>query len=204
MSDIDLSAVLFWLFAALTCSGAVGVVICQNIVRMAACLIVSLSATAGLFFLLGADFVAATQLLVYVGGTLVLLIFGVMLTASGPYVQLKMSTGEALLAAGVGGLFLAVIGITVLNPQTSWSEAAHSQAEATTNQQGDTARSIGLRLVGLPADNKIGARKGQGSDTGYLLPFEIVSVHLLVVLIGAAYMARAKRRNPPSSEPTQS
>ena len=51
-----------------------------------------------------------------------------------------------------------------------------------------------MRLVGLPADHHIGNRKGQGGNTGYLLPFEIISVHLLVVLIGAAYLARAKRR----------
>jgi len=199
---------LFWLFAGLTCGGAVGVVISRNIVRMAFCLIVSLGSTAGLFFLLEADFVGATQLLVYVGGTLVLLIFGVMLTGSGPFSQLKMSPAETFLGATVGGLFLAVVAFTVIT--VDWdavSSAAarglssHDKHRSTsvaadnpTEQQGDTARAIGLRLVGLPADHHIGNRKGQGGNTGYLLPFEIISVHLLVVLIGAAYLARAKRR----------
>ncbi len=77
--------ILFLIFAAATCGGALAVVFSQNVARMAFWLIVSLGSTSGLFFLLRADFVGATQLLIYVGGTVVLLIFGVMLTASGPY-----------------------------------------------------------------------------------------------------------------------
>ena len=75
---------LFLLFATSTCLGAIAVVISQSVVRMAFWLVVSLGSVAGLFFLADADFVAATQLLIYVGGTLVLLIFGIMLTPSGP------------------------------------------------------------------------------------------------------------------------
>ena len=60
------------------------VVVTGNIVRMACYLVVSLAAVAGLFFLAGADFLGAVQLMVYVGGTMVLLVFGVMLTARGP------------------------------------------------------------------------------------------------------------------------
>ncbi len=62
---------------------------------MAFWLIVSLGSTSGLFFLLRADFVGATQLLIYVGGTVVLLIFGVMLTASGPFLRIRTSLGRA-------------------------------------------------------------------------------------------------------------
>jgi NADH:ubiquinone oxidoreductase subunit 6 (subunit J) len=84
----------FLLFALITCAFAVAVVVASNIVRMAFYLIMSLGATAGVFFLAGADFVAAMQLLIYVGGTLVLLIFGVMLTAQGPFISMK--TGGAM------------------------------------------------------------------------------------------------------------
>ena len=59
--------------------------------------------------------------------------------------------------------------------------------------QGNTARPIGLKLIGISLQD-VGADADEPLSTGYLLPFEIVSVHLLVVLIGAAYMARAKRR----------
>ena len=78
-------SVLFTVFALATCLSAVAVVLSQTVVRMAFWLIITLGSTAALFFLADADFVGAAQLLIYVGGTLVLLVFGVMLTASGPY-----------------------------------------------------------------------------------------------------------------------
>ncbi len=81
MEAINWHTCFFLLFAAIACVLAVAVVITGNIVRMAAYLIVSLGAVAGLFFLAGADFLGAVQLMVYVGGTMVLLVFGVMLTA---------------------------------------------------------------------------------------------------------------------------
>ena len=62
----------FFLCASVACLFAVGVLLATNIVRMAFYLVISLSATAGLFFLAGADFVGAMQLMIYVGGTLVL------------------------------------------------------------------------------------------------------------------------------------
>src|SRR5215475_2148350 len=99
----------FMLFSLVACVFALLVVVSSNIVRMAFYLLLSLGATAGLFFLAGADFVGAMQLMIYVGGTLVLLVFGVMLTAQGPFVSMKTSSGEWILAALVGGSLLAVL-----------------------------------------------------------------------------------------------
>ncbi|HEX3868882.1 MAG TPA: NADH-quinone oxidoreductase subunit J, partial [Pirellulales bacterium] len=76
MNPINWHSFFFLLFALVACGFAVAVVLSTNIVRMALYLILSLGATAGLFFLAGADFVAAMQLMIYVGGTLVLLVFG--------------------------------------------------------------------------------------------------------------------------------
>ena len=70
------------------------VVVTQNIVRAAVWLLFTLVGASAVYFLLGADFVGATQLIVYVGGTLVLVVFGVMLTAQGPFVNLKTGAGE--------------------------------------------------------------------------------------------------------------
>src|SRR6186713_1605361 len=92
----------FLLFSLIACAFALAVVVSSNIVRMAFYLVLSLGATAGLFFLAGADFVGAMQLLIYVGGTLVLLVFGVMLTAKGPFISMKTRAGEWVLAAIVG------------------------------------------------------------------------------------------------------
>jgi hypothetical protein len=98
---------LFWLFhdGAVTIFGiaavfgAVAVVVSQNVARMAFWLILSLGSTAGLFFALNADFVGATQILIYVGGTLVLLIFGVMLTASSHILKITSITRRAAWAS---------------------------------------------------------------------------------------------------------
>src|SRR5579864_4980622 len=105
--------ILFLVFAIATCGSALAVVVSQNVVRMAFWLIISLGSISGLFFLLRADFVGATQLLIYVGGTVVLLIFGVMLTASGPYLRIRTSAGEVTLACGVGLLLFSMIYSTV-------------------------------------------------------------------------------------------
>jgi NADH-quinone oxidoreductase subunit J len=192
---------LFLIFAAATCGGALAVVFSQNIARMAFWLIVSLGSTAGLFFLLRADFVGATQLLIYVGGTVVLLIFGVMLTASGPYLRIRTSAGELVLACGVGLLLLSMLYSTVfvvdwtrMSPRSGTERVGQGYNTA---EEGNTARPIGMKLLGLSLEDLGQQRKTLSS--GYLLPFEIVSVHLLVVLIGAAYLARAKRRIDPAA-----
>lgn len=183
---------LFTVFALLTCLSAIAVVVSQTVVRMAFWLIISLGSTAALFFLANADFVGATQLLIYVGGTLVLLVFGVMLTASGPYMKIATSAGEMVLAGLVGLLFLFVVFSSLSG--VKWREPVVVSADnVSTGAVGNTLRPIGLSLLGSRPDLDLATAK-ESPSTGYLLPFEIVSVHLLVVLIGASYLARAKRR----------
>jgi NADH-quinone oxidoreductase subunit J len=193
-------SLFFTLFTITTCLGAIAVVVSQNIVRMAFWLIVSLGSTAALFFLIDADFIGAAQLLIYVGGTLVLLVFAVMLTSSGPYLKIDTSPGETVLASMVGLLFLFM----VIAAQTGvdWDGTSERIAEASghdlnvaafdSGSDGNTLRTIGMSLLGLRPD--LGAATTGELHIGYLLPFEIVSIHLLVVLVGAAYLARAKRR----------
>src|SRR5436853_3596119 len=102
----------FWLLAGLTGASAVMVVVTTNIVRAAVWLLFALVGTCGIYFLLAADFVGATQLIVYVGGTLVLVVFGVMLTAQGPFVSLKAGAGEWGVVTVVGLLFFGVLAAT--------------------------------------------------------------------------------------------
>ncbi|MFN0051890.1 MAG: NADH-quinone oxidoreductase subunit J [Planctomycetales bacterium] len=189
-----------WVFGIATVAAAVAVVVSQNVARMAFWLIVSLGCTAGLFFSLNADFVGATQLLVYVGGTLVLLIFGVMLTASGPYLSIKTSPGEGVLAGVIGAALLSLILYSAC--AVDWGEVSapplHGGVAKGFNppEEGNTTRALGLSFLGARPDKDLGEAATSPLSSGYLLPFEIVSVHLLVVLIGAAYLARAKRRKP--------
>ena len=197
MDPINWHSFFFLLSALVACGFALAVVVSSNIVRMAFYLILSLAATSGLFFLAGADFVGAMQLMIYVGGTLVLLIFGVMLTAKGPFITMKTSAGEWILAAIVGGSLLAVL-ISAAVSIESW----HRDSEITTTPE-VTATPLGMALLGARVDklDESDASQREGMS-GYLLPFEIVSVHLLVVLIGSAYLARPKRRmrNGPAND----
>lgn len=192
---MTLSAILFYFLAALTGFCALAVVVTQNIVRAAAWLLFALAGTAGIFFLLGADFVGATQLLVYVGGTLVLVVFGVMLTAQGPFINMRIGAAEWLIALVVGGMLFSVLVISTLNLHAPPSREHQPAQLAPSVVLGESllgikeAMSSKDHLTGLP-DSKARPR----SPMAYLLPFEIVSVHLLVVLIAAAYLARAKRR----------
>jgi len=190
LDAINWHSFFFLLFALVACVFAVAVVASSNIVRMAFHLIVSLGATAGLFFLAGADFVGAMQLMIYVGGTLVLLVFGVMLTAQGPFINMKTGGGDWILAFLVSGCLLALL-IPAAFSVEAWREGDTRSAAVE-----PTATPIGMGLLGVRVD-KLDADTPHGMERGmssYLLPFEIVSVHLLVVLVGAAYLARTKRR----------
>ena len=185
-------------FALAAVGGAVAVVLTQNVVRMAFWLIISLGAMAGLFFSLNADFVGAAQLLIYVGGTLVLLIFGVMLTASGPFVSIKSTTGELVLSGVLGVLLLSVIIYTACRVDWLDQESYDLKGAVTLghNQpaEGNTTRPLGHAFLGARPDKDLGRPEAESLTPGYLLPFEVVSVHLLVVLVGAAYLARSKKR----------
>jgi NADH:ubiquinone oxidoreductase subunit 6 (subunit J) len=182
-------SVYFLLFGLFACGFALAVVFTSNIVRMAFYLVLSLGATAGLFFLAGSDFIGAMQLLIYVGGTLVLLVFGVMLTAQSPFISMKTRGGDWLLAAVVGGSLLALLIQTAFRiPE--WQAGP---SPGTTIAQ-PTATVVGQGLLGARVDTLGKTEAQRAGISGYLLPFEIISVHLLVVLIGAAYLARAKRR----------
>ena len=191
MEPINWSSVFFLIFALLACGLAVAVVISANVVRMAFYLVMALSAVAGLFFLAGADFLGAMQIMVYVGGTMVLLAFGVMLTARGPFVSMQTGGGQWVLATIVGGALLAVLLQSAFRAQVAMPPPTETVAKET---QAD-ATQLGLGLLGVRGD-KLAQPDPllRGGLAGYLLPFEIISVHLVVVLIGAAYLARARRK----------
>lgn len=194
MEPINWHSVFFLVFALLACGFAVAVLLTSNIVRMAFYLVLSLAATSGLFFLAGADFVGAMQVMIYVGGTLVLLIFGVMLTAQGPFISMKTSAGEWTLGVIVGGALLAVL-LQAATSIDAWQPQAVIEGDSR-----PTATRLGMSLLGARVDKLEEADPTQRAGmSGYLLPFEIVSVHLLVVLVGSAYLARPKKRVQNSS-----
>lgn len=182
ISDSDVAAGLFYLFAAMAFVSALGLVLSRNIVRSAVCLLFTLTGVAGLYFLLGAEFLAAVQLVVYAGGTLILIIFGVMLTSKSPFSRFEPKLVEVVLATVLASVLLIALVLAV-----------------TSHHFGTAAAPPGSDEAGYPVD-----RLGQALLGDYLLPFEIASVLLLVVMIGAAYLAKARRREEPVAGRTDS
>ena len=159
-------AMVFWVLAALTVGSAAVVVLSRTLIYSAFALLVTFFGVAGLYVLLGADFLAATQLLVYVGGILVLLLFGVMLTHRIYDLDLRSETTQLVPGAIVAaGLFVALATLAV---RTAWPGAARVPAP--------TTAPIGRLFLGE-----------------FLLPFEAASVLLLVALMGAAMIVRRRR-----------
>jgi NADH:ubiquinone oxidoreductase subunit 6 (subunit J) len=208
----DAQFFVFGLMAGFTGLCALATVVTQNIVRSATWLLFTLAGTSGIFFLLGADIVAAIQLLVYVGGTLVLVIFGVMLTAQGPFINMKTSGAEWAISIVAGILLFSLLCFgthDAYNKKTS--QGASPPIDSVVGKYADRIKAqedplnshhsttIGQALLGAPYGPVYTEILGKPVGTHYLLPFEIVSVHLLVVLIGAAYLARAKRRKGASA-----
>jgi NADH-quinone oxidoreductase subunit J len=190
---INWYSLFFFLFAGLACGFAFAVLFSNNVVRMAFYLIISLAATAGLFMLAGAQFVGAMQIMIYVGGTLVLLIFGVMLTARATFVSMKTKGGEWVLAGLVGGALFFVLAQAAVSVD-DWV-TPRSDRTAVSLSETEVAAPLGQSLIGVRVD-KLRQDNDvlRGGMSGYLLPFELIAMHLLVVLIGSAYLARAKRR----------
>src|SRR5262245_2884229 len=144
MHPPSLEEILFWTLATLTGLSALSVVVTQNIVRAAAWLLFTMGGVAGIFFLLGADFVGATQLLVYVGGVMVLVIFGVMLTAQGPFVTMRTSPAEWAVSTVVGIALYAVLAVS-----TVWATWPKPAAAPVDPAQTRAAVTLGEGFLGL-------------------------------------------------------
>jgi NADH:ubiquinone oxidoreductase subunit 6 (subunit J) len=164
-----LEPLMFYLFAGVALGSALGVVLCGNIVRAALCLLGTLGAAAGLYFLMYANLLAVIQLIVYAGGTLVLIIFGVMLTSRNPWVRFNPRPWEIFFGVGVAAVLFAAL-VRVFST-VDWTIGARAAAGP------DTVHNIGSTLL-----------------QEYLVPFEVASVLLLVVMIGAAYLARPEKK----------
>ncbi len=168
-----LPAVLFYALSGIAVVAAVAAATAPRIVHAAFGLMAAFFGVAGLYALLGSDFLALTQVIVYVGGILILLVFGVLLTGrakSALGLERKGSLFGPALAGSVllFGLLLAIFS-TDFGPSAALPEPKPTTAE------------IGRALL---------------DPQGYLLPFELVSVLLLLALLGAAYMARRRRGEP--------
>ncbi|MBI5464553.1 MAG: NADH-quinone oxidoreductase subunit J [Ignavibacteriales bacterium] len=166
---MDLFTILFYVFALITLGAACVVVFSRHIVRAAFALLFAFFGVAGLYVFLLADFIAVTQLMVYIGGILVLIIFGVMLTQKQINVDIKTSPVQTwpavLIVAALAGVLIGMFW------STDWARMGEISTATTA-----TTPKLGEMLL-----------------TTYVLPFEVASVILLVALVGSAMIARRER-----------
>jgi NADH-quinone oxidoreductase subunit J len=164
MSGGGIGDLLFYLIAAVTVLSAAGVAFSPNIVYSAFALMGTFMGVAGLYVFLAADFVAVVQVLIYVGGILVLMLFAVMLTHRIADVRVSNRSVGSLPALLIIVLVGGVMGSAALG--ANWKAVTPGTAQPTTYAIGN------------------------GFLTDYLLPFELVSVVLLAALIGAVVLSR--------------
>jgi NADH:ubiquinone oxidoreductase subunit 6 (subunit J) len=143
------------------------VVLARSLIYSAFALLFTFFGVAGLYLLLGADFLAATQLLVYVGGILMLLLFGVMLTHKLYDLNLKSEVTQFVPGLIISAGLFVVLAVTAV--RTPWAVGAGRPPQPTT-------RAIGQLFM-----------------KEYLLPFEAASILLLVALMGAAMIVRRRK-----------
>src|SRR5579875_844185 len=174
---------IFIFLGLLTVASAWFVAISNNLVRAVFMFFVTLFGIAGLYVFALADFVAVTQIVIYVGGVLVLMLFTFMLSSKETLEKLEQGkqalfTLKQFPALLVSAIFLIVLVnvISKLQPdQLQWIRSAQNN---TFQPQDNTVTNIGANLM-----------------TAYLLPFEVISILLMMALVGAAHLARKERGN---------
>ena len=155
---------VFWVVASITIISALGVVLRNQLIYSAISLLFTLFGIAGLYVFLWADFMTGIQLLVYVGGILTLIIFGIMLTNKISSARLSQTNMQQGIGSVVSLWLLIVLSLVI--SKTNWYSAFSSEPASTVDK-------IGTLLM-----------------TKHLLAFEGISLLLLGALIGAAILAR--------------
>ncbi len=164
----DGAAIAFWVLAAAIIGGALMTLLSRNVVHAAFWLLEVMVAVAGLFLLLGAEFIALVQIMVYAGAVSVLVLFVVMLTLrrrEDAVRPLDLSASAAALSVAVGVALTA---------------AARAFVPAVPERAGDAGHGV--------------LRFGELLFTRWALPFEIASVVLLAALVGAVWWAGGERK----------
>jgi len=161
---MNIVSTIFYFLETVAALAAIGILIVRNVFYAALLLLVTLLCVAGIYVLSFAEFIAVTQILVYAGGVLVLIIFGIMLTSRISGKPLKVSNTYWFVAVLVGGFFFVLLANLFLKQSYASSVGAPPP--------GNTMQQVGVSLM---------------SD--FILPFEVAGILLLVALIGAAVTA---------------
>ena len=162
----------FALFAAMTVGGALICIWERSVVRSAFSLMVTFIGVAGLFILLESDFLASAQVLIYVGGILALLLFGVMLSPPDDDERQLKRIGLGLVLIGGGSAWVAM----QVADNVRWATSG-KPGDGSSSGLGTNAENIGVGFLGIDQ---------------YVVAFELAAVVLTVALVAAVYIARRK------------
>lgn len=176
--------VMFYLLGFIALGSAVFVASSKSLVRSIFMFFITLFALAGLYVLALADFVAITQIVIYVGGILVLILFAFMLSGRETLIHIAQRKSHFISANKVVALLLSGLFFVALVIMISKMDA---------DNFGWIKRSVQLNNVIKP-NTVITDNIGINLMTQYLLPFEALSVLLLMALVGAAHLARKEGR----------
>ena len=164
---MNASVVIFFILAALILGGGLMAVTARKIFRSAVYLLFSLMGIAGLYFYLDYEFIAAVQIIVYVGGIVVLIIFSIFLT-QGSGAEMKQPKLGRMLFSAIAATLGCVLAINlIVNNQFSANDKPAIE----------------------PSVGEIGAQMLSTTQHGYILPFEVVSFLLLAAMIGCIVIA---------------
>lgn len=158
----------FWLFTAAVAGGAIGCVTARNVFHSALLLILSLTGVAGYFILVNAEFLAMVQVIIYIGGIMVLFLFGIMVSQNIIGTQLKQNTPHSPWAALMAAVLFSVMFFVGLFMTLTPSVSPRPDVLADSN-----TASVGWSLMAT-----------------YVLPFEVASVLLLMAMLGAIILVR--------------
>jgi len=185
---------LIWLMVAVTVIYSGFLVMQQkDIVRAATALFVCLFGVSGLYLFLGAEFLAFVQIMVYVGGTTVLIMFGVMLTARNPVEISKDSAASRIVPAIIVMALVLVPLLAVILGLTGEGIPVWLVGGGENGTQGAASQVL------APQDTR---NIGDMLLTSYILPFVVASFVLLIALVGASYIVR-RREEPEGAEPSE-
>ncbi|MBX7240651.1 MAG: NADH-quinone oxidoreductase subunit J [Bacteroidia bacterium] len=167
--------IVFYLFLGITLLAGIFMAVTRNLMHAALSLFIVLFGVAALFVFAGADFPAVSQLILYIGGVLVLIIFGVMLT------QRKLNEPPLTgITQPFWGIAIPVVMMMLMGGiffLKDWENSTWILESQNTLQMKDSVNQLGVQTL-----------------TNYLVPFEVLSVLLLIALVGAAYLARNEKK----------
>jgi NADH-quinone oxidoreductase subunit J len=171
---MNATTIIFYMLAATVIGGGVMAVTSRKIFRSAVFLLFSLIGIAGLYFLLSYEFIAAVQIIVYVGGIVVLIIFSIFLTHGSGEDMRRPALGRAVFSA-LAAIFGCILTMFFISEQV-FNKSAEQAVD--------------------PSPANIGAQMLSTTEHGYILPFEVVSILLLAAMIGCIVIA-IKVKMPP-------